>query len=438
MKIAFVGCGYVFDIYMRTYWAHPELEICGVFDIDTARAKVVGDYYKLRIYPDYASLLNDPDVELVVNLTSIDAHYVTTKAALEAGKHVYSEKPLTTDLDEARELFALAAAKGVELSGAPCNLFSDSVGTMWKAIRDGAIGKPLLVYAELDDNPIYLMNIETWRSSTGAPWPYVHEYEEGCTFEHVGYHLVWMCAMFGPAVSVTAFSSALVKEKTKTPLERPDTPDFSVGCIHFANGVAARVTCSIVAPNDHRLRVIGDEGEINADSYRLYQSPVMLERFSSVSLNARKARIVRLQPLVGRLFGVGGQRLKLTRHWKSHAVEAEPGAGRRSFKQKILAAVRRRQVYAQDKLIGVNQMARALREGARMPMPADFMLHLVELTLLIQNAGTGGTATDLTTTFEPLLPMAEILNDPRNYRTAYRPNFIERRLGRTVDDLHKH
>jgi hypothetical protein len=66
------------------------------------------------------------------------------------------------------------------------------------------------------------------------------------------------------------------------------------------------------------------------------------------------------------------------------------------------------------------------------------MLHLVELTLLIQNAGTGGSATQLTTSFEPLLPMDEILNDPRNYRAAYRPNFIERRLGATVDGLHKH
>lgn len=438
MKIAFVGCGYVFDIYMRTFWAHTELQVCGVFDIDAARAKVVGSHYGFHVYADYAALLSDPAVALVVNLTSIDAHYLTTRAALLAGKHVYSEKPLTTDLDQARELFDIAKASGLVLSGAPCNVFSDSVGTMWKAVRDGAIGKPLLVYAELDDNPIYLMGIENWRSATGAPWPYVHEYEEGCTFEHVGYHLVWMCAMFGPAVSVTAFSSALVKNKTKTPLARPDTPDFSVGCIHFANGVAARVTCSIVAPSDHRMRIIGDEGELSTDSYRHYQSPVMLERFSSVSLNARKARTVRLQPLIGRLFGVGGQRLPFIRHWKSHAVEAEPGAGRRSLRQRIMAAIRRREVYAQDKLLGVAMLARAIEQGTRIPMPADFMLHLTELTLLIQSAGTGGSATALTSSFEPLQPMDEILADARNYRNRYRPNFIERRLGATVDGLHKH
>ena len=42
MKIAFVGCGYVFDLYMSTKWAHPELEVCGVFDIDTVRVNTIG------------------------------------------------------------------------------------------------------------------------------------------------------------------------------------------------------------------------------------------------------------------------------------------------------------------------------------------------------------------------------------------------------------
>ncbi len=103
MKIAFVGCGYVFDIYMRTKWAHPELEVCGVFDIDTARANTVGRHYGFHVYPDYETLLADPAVEIVVNLTSIRAHYEVTKSALEAGKHVYSEKPLTTEINQTCE-----------------------------------------------------------------------------------------------------------------------------------------------------------------------------------------------------------------------------------------------------------------------------------------------------------------------------------------------
>jgi predicted dehydrogenase len=437
MKIAFCGCGYVFDIYMRTRWAHGDLEIQGVFDIDRARAEVVARHYGLKIYESYEALLADPNVELVVNLTSIHAHFAVTKQALEAGKHVYSEKPLATDFDEAKALFDLAEERGLVFTGAPCNLFSDSVQTMWKAVRDGAVGTPLLVYAELDDNPIYQMNVETWRSATGAPWPYIEEYQEGCTYEHVGYHLVWICAMLGPAKSVTAFSKATVQGKTSEPLDPADTPDFSVGLLDFEGDAAARITCSIVAPTDHRLRLIGREGEISVESYRMYQSPVMLERFSTVSLNARKAYTARTQPLIGRPFGVGGQALKLLRHFRSHAVEAD-GPGRRSLKQKLMSVVRRREVYCQDKLLGVAVMARAIRENQPQPMPADFMLHINELTLLIQNAGPNGIAQPVRTTFKPLAPLPEIANAPGTWRDRYRPRFLERMLGRTVDAMHSH
>jgi len=404
MKIAYVGCGFVFDIYMRTQWAHPELEVAGVYDISPARANAVGQHYGFHVYPDYDTLLADKTVDIVVNLTNIGAHYEVSKRALEAGKHVYSEKPLTLDLAETQELFALAQARGVIFSGAPCNVYSDAVRTMWKAVDDGAIGKPLLVYAELDDNPFHLMEFEKVKSPTGAPWPVVEEIQEGCTFEHVGYHLVWICAMFGPAVSVTAYSSALIEHKTDLPVSPADTPDFSVACLNFANGVSARVTCSVVAPRDHRMRIIGEKGEVYGDSYRHYQSPVFLETFTRTSLNARKFYSVRAQPLLGKLFGVGGRKLPLVRHWKSHAVEADKG-GARTLKQKITGWLRRSQIYAQDKIIGIAEMAQAIENNRPQPLTPDFLIHLNELTLLIQRAGTDGVAVRPTTTFAPLKPL---------------------------------
>lgn len=436
MKIAFVGCGYVFDIYMRTRWAHPEIEICGVFDIDMARSAVVSRHYGLHVYSSYDALLADPRVETVVNLTSIRSHYETTQRALTAGKHVYSEKPLTTDLEQTRELFALAKSHGLIFTGAPCNLFSDAISTMWKAVRDGAIGKPVLVYAELDDNPAHLMNLEKVRSPTGAPFPYAEELQEGCTIEHVGYHLVWICAMFGPVTSVTAFSKALVEHKTDTPLTPPDTPDFSVACLNFASGVAARITCSWVAARDHRFRIIGEKGEICADNAFHDQSPVHLERFSKVSLSARKSYTARSQPLIGKLFNVGGRRIALMRRWKSHAVEAERGVGH-SLKHRFVSWLRRREIYAQDKLLGIAEMARALREGRQQPLPPDFLLHLNELTLLIQRSGPMGTTVEPTTTFERFEPLPDMVDSSRDHRASYAPRLFERMLTGTVEALHK-
>lgn len=436
MKIAFVGCGYVFDIYMRTRWAHPELEVCGVFDVDTERANTISRHYGFKVYPSYDTLLADPTVEIVVNLTSIQSHYDAIKLALEAGKHVYSEKPLTTNLDRTRELFALAQARGLVLTGAPCNLYCDAVSTMWKAVRDGAVGKPVLVYAELDDNPAHFMKLETVQSPTGAPFPYVEEFQEGCTVEHIAYHLVWICAMFGPATSVTAFSKTLVEHKTDTPLSPADTPDFSVGCLDFNNGVAARITCTWVAPRDHRLRIIGEKGEICADNAFHDQSPVHLERFTRVSLSARKAYILRARPSIGGIFGIGGRKLRLLRRWKSHAVESEQGVGR-SLKHKFVSWLRRREIYAQDKLLGIAEMVRAIREDKPQPMPPDFLIHLNELTLMIHGAGSKGIATKPVTSFKPMEPLPDVVESPRNYRTSYRPRIFERALGGIVEVMHR-
>jgi predicted dehydrogenase len=436
MRIAFVGCGYVFDIYMRTRWAHPELDVCGVFDIDVKRSATVSEHYGFKVYASYEELLGDAAIEVVVNLTSIRSHYDTVKQALEAGKHVYSEKPLTTDVRQSRELFALAEARQLVLTGAPSNLYSDAVATVWKAVRDDAIGKPVLVYAELDDNPAHLMQLENVQSPTGAPFPYVEELQEGCTVEHIAYHLVWMCAMFGPAIAVTAFSKALVEHKTDTPLSPANTPDFSVACLDFANGVAARITCSWVAPRDHSMRIIGEEGELTVDNVFHDQSPVHLERFSRVSLSGRKAYTVRTQPLIGQRFGIGGRRLPLVRRWKSHAVEAERGVGS-SPKHKLVSWLRRREVYAQDKLLGIAEMVRALDEGMPQPMPPDFLLHLNELTLMIQGAGAAGVATKPTTIFKPIEPLPEVVGSSDDYRARHRPRVLEKLLTGPVAALHK-
>lgn len=427
MNIAFIGCGFVFDIYMRTIRAHPELIVKGVFDIRPERMAAVSAYYGFHAYESCEALLSDPEVDAIINLTTIGAHFEISKQALEAGKHVYSEKPLTKDVGQSRILFELAQKNGVRLYAAPCNIYSDTVRTMFQAIEDGAIGKPLLVYAELDDNPIHLMEFEKVKSPTGAPWPLVEEIHEGCTYEHLGYHLVWICGLLGPAVSVTAFSSELIEHKTEGLPARVGTPDYSVAILHFANGATARITCSVVAPRDHRMRVIGHEGEVTGDSYRHYQSPVFLERYSKASLSARKFQTLRINPWLGRLFGIGGRKIPLVRSWQSSAVERDQQM-KSSTKQRILEWVRRREVYAQDKFAGIAEMARELREHRPQYLTPDFVMHVNELTLLTQGAGTSGIATTPSTTFVPLGPIPGTEAEVRNYRETARKGLLERLL----------
>ncbi len=395
MKIGVIGCGYVFDHYMTTFDQHPGIEIAGVYDRDTARARQVAEFYNLRAYDSAEALLADDEISIVANFTSIESHVEVTRAALMAGKHVYSEKPMTMDFASARMLVDLAEEKNLRLSVAPSNALSATVQTLWKAVEDGAIGDVRLVYAEFDDNPVYLLQPETWRSRSGAPWPYLHEYEMGCTWEHVGYHLTWMCAIFGPVRRVTSFSKVTLPDKTGEVLNPADTPDFSVACLDFQSGVVGRVTCSIAAPTDHQMRIIGNRGVLSADTYRDYRAPVRLERFQNEPLKARNLRVVRESTLLQRLTGVGGSRIPLT--------EVPPPGGTDIVRPggNALAKWKAAQRGMQDKSIGLAELADAI-ETDRPHFPgADFHLHLAELTLAIQGAGPDGASQDLTTSFEP-------------------------------------
>jgi predicted dehydrogenase len=404
MRIAVVGCGFVFDIYMRTLKAHPELTVVGVYDIKEERMRAVSERYGFLAYKTFDALLADKSVEIVVNLTNIGSHFEVSRRALSSGKHVYTEKPITKSLEQTRELFAVANAHGCRLYAAPSNIFSDTIRTMLRAVENGSIGKPLLVYAELDDSPIHLMGLDRVSSPTGAPWPLREEILEGCTFEHIGYHLVWICGLLGPAVGVTAMSSELIEGKAPSLPGFVGTPDLSVATLTFQSGAVARITCSVVAPRDHGMRIIGREGELSADGYRQYRAPVYLERYTARSLNARKLRTVRRSTFVARLLGVGGRRLKLSRNWKSGAVERSFLVGP-SIRQRCVEFVRRREVYAQDKFLGIAEMAQEIRRGLPQFLTPEFLLHVNEVTLLVQGAGSHGAAVTPETTFEHLGPI---------------------------------
>jgi predicted dehydrogenase len=440
LKIAIIGCGYVADHYLKTLRDHPVLQLIGVTDIDRSRAEAVAEYYRTNIYSSNEELLADPEVELVVNLTNPASHYEVNKASLLAGKHVYSEKPFTRDIAQAQELVDLAEARGLLLSGAPCNILSDTVQTMWKAVLDGAIGRVQLAYAEFDANPIYLMKPEGWSSASGAPWPYKNEYEEGCTLEHAGYHLSWLTAIFGPAVSVTGFSACLVPEKAPEPLDPPDTPDFSVGCIVFQSGVVARLTLSIVAPFNQQMMVIGNEGLITTDTYAHYRSPVYLERFSQLTLNARKARSVRSSTLLQRVFGIGGKRQVLVNRSRTTigGTVRKYLASRPPILGAAIKKLRERELGFQDKFLGVVEMAESIEENRKCLLPPDFVIHVTELTHAISNAGISGEPYKVKTTFEPLSPKQFTLKSDRTYGVAKRRGPLTAVTDRFIARLHKH
>lgn len=371
MRIALVGCGFVADLYMRTLRQHPHLEVSGVVDRDPQRASRFSAHHGLAVYRSLDEALADPRLDAVVNLTNPRSHYDVSMAALTAGKHVYSEKPLALELADAKRLVEVAQSRGLMLSAAPCNLLGQTAQTVWRAIREGALGHIRVAYAELDDGMVHRMPYRKWKSESGAVWPWKDEFEVGCTMEHAAYYLTWLAAFFGPAESVTAFSTCQIPDKqTDMPLDVL-SPDFSVACIRFLSGAVARLTCGIIAPHDHSLRVVGDDGVLSTGDCWDFCSPVYVRRLVTFRRKAFMNPWKRRYPLLKTPD-------RAPRRW---------GAARMDF------------------CCGIAEMADAIAAGRSPRLSADFCLHVNEMVLAIQNAGRGSAAYAMTTTFKPIEPM---------------------------------
>lgn len=364
------------DFYADTLGNHPQLQLSGVFDRNPERNQAFGEFYRVRRYSSLQEVLDDGSVDLVVNLTNPRSHFEVSMAALRAGKHVYSEKPLAMSLNDCHELVEYAASRNLLLTAAPCNLLSESAQTIWKALREERIGVPRLVYAEIDDGPVPLLDYKKWISKSGAPWPYQDEFEVGCTPEHAAYYLGMLTAFFGPAKRLTSFSTVLMEDKL-TPLN-VKAHDFAVGCVEFRSGVVARLSCSIYAPHDHRLRILGDQGVISTDECWHYGAPVHITRRTPLRLKFEK------YPQLARAVGLGRKPLRLVR---PASFKSSQGPHKMDFCR------------------GIAEVADSIKEKRPCRLSAAWSLHVNELVLAMQNPGDYGTVREISSTFEPIKPM---------------------------------
>lgn len=370
MDVALIGCGFVADYYMATLADHPGLRVVGAMDLVPASAARFGRHWKVPTYHSAESLLAGAPFGMVINLTNPQAHFEVSKTFLEAGKHVYSEKPFTLRLADAEALVELAAAKGVRIAAAPCLHLSEAVQAMKREIDAGRIGRPLLAYAEMDDNLVARSTFARWRSASGAPWPAEDEFEIGVTLEHVGYSLGVLLTLFGPVKRVVSFAG-LIHPGKPTPSGKAEGQDFSLACLEFESGVVARLTCSNIAVRDHSITVTGEAGVLRAEDCWHYQTPVTSRRYMRIRNRdmltpwRRRARLPPCGP-----------------------KPRSSGAGSMDFAR------------------GPAELARAIEEDRPSLTPVDFALHVNEVSLAIHDTFTGGPAEYLTRTrFAPLPPV---------------------------------
>lgn len=270
MRVAIAGCGNIAGPYKTAILQHPDtLKLVGAFDVDLARAEKLAAEFDGKAYATLDELLADDSITTIVNLTVHHAHVQVITRCLEAGKHVYTEKPLALDPVEAQALVKLAESKGLRLAAAPMTFLGDAQQEAARLVRDGAIGTVRMVYADMNWD-----RIESWHPAPKA------FFDVGPVFDVAVYPLTILTALFGSVETVQAFGGQLMPERVKTDGDTFtfEAPDWACALLRFENGVACRLTASFYTGPTRQagIEFHGDEGTLHLGHSSTFNAPLSL------------------------------------------------------------------------------------------------------------------------------------------------------------------
>lgn len=276
-KIGFIGCGNISDVYVRVARTFDNLEVVACADRHLERAQALAQKYNLSRACLPEELLADPAIEIVVNLTPPSAHAAFALAALEAGKSIYNEKPLTITRDEAQKILALAGQKGLYVGCAPDTFLGAGLQTCRKLIDEGAIGEPIGAAAfMLSHGP------EAWHPNPD----FFYQPGAGPLFDVGPYYLTALVALLGPVRRVTGATRISFPERTvgSGPKQGQKitvrTPTHLTALLDFASGPVGTLITSfdVWKSNLPWIEIYGSEGTLSAPDPNTFGGPVRLWR----------------------------------------------------------------------------------------------------------------------------------------------------------------
>lgn len=291
VRIAMIGVGAISGIYLKNLTeTFREVSLVGVCDLIPERARRGVDFVKEqqakgfdcvtpRIYKDMYEAFDDPEVDVVLNITRPYEHYEVTKQALLHGKHVFSEKPLAADMEEGDELVALAEKTGLFMGGAPDTFMGAGIQTCRKLIDDGVIGDPVGATCAM-----ICHGHESWH-----PDPEFYYKRGGGPMMDMGpYYVTALINLLGPVDGVVARTGKSFDKRIIT--SRPhygetvdvDVDTYLAGTLQFANGaIGTLFTTFDVHYNPFaqaRFEVYGTKGTLVVPDPNTFGGPIRLFR----------------------------------------------------------------------------------------------------------------------------------------------------------------
>lgn len=278
IKVALIGCGSVSNRYLPQLLSSPMIEVVSLCDIKPERAVNQNKEYKVNAatYPNIDAMLAGVPFDLMVTTTDMQVHGDLNKKALEAGKHVWSEKPMANTYAEGKALLDLAKSKGLRIWGAPAVVNSPQFVFMSKAIQEGKIGTVASAHGQY--------------GHTGPGWSAFFYEKGGGSMPDLGvYNMATLTGLLGPAKSVMAMLSIVTPERTvddkgKIKVEAEDNAHI---LIEHDNNVLSHVMCgfNFFDPHGHEagkqdlhsIQIFGSKGNMRLIGYDWETNGVVLD-----------------------------------------------------------------------------------------------------------------------------------------------------------------
>jgi predicted dehydrogenase len=204
IRTGVIGCGSVSGSYLPVLAKCPFVEVVSLCDIRSERARKRAEEFKIaHYYPDIDKMLAGEPFDFFIDLTDMQEHEHLNRQALEAGKHVWSEKPIANSLAAGQELLRLAKKKNLRLWGAPITVQSPQFAFMARTLAQGRLGRVAAAHADYGHE--------------GPGWSsFFYEKGGGSMPDLMVYNLTSLTGLLGPAKHVTAMLSIVTPERDIT------------------------------------------------------------------------------------------------------------------------------------------------------------------------------------------------------------------------------
>ncbi len=278
VKVGIIGCGNISSIYFKNTQKLEIFDVIATADLIPERVDSKASEYGIpNVYYSARELLTNPDVELVINLSTPPDHAGICLEALEAGKHVYVEKPLAVTREAGKKVVDYANSKGLLVGGAPDTFLGAGIQTCRKLIDEGWIGTPIAATAFMMGH-----GHESWH-----PDPeFYYKLGGGPMFDMGPYYLTALINLLGPIKRVSGSARISFPERTITSQPKAGTkievevPTHIAGVMDFASGAIGTIITSfdVWAARLPRIEIYGSEGTLSVPDPNKFGGPVRIRR----------------------------------------------------------------------------------------------------------------------------------------------------------------